>query len=191
MLRHTARIAARILIFFICLGCATPQAQLSAPAPNPEFKKLHVLVGDWTYVGEYKAGPWGPGGQITGECRIRFILHGFVLEGRMTEKNAHGEAHFLEIDVYDTAASEIRFSEYSDADTSYSGIIRVIGQTIVRNGTVTAAEKQFAVKETLILTTDHTSATVKGELSSDKKTWLPYFEAELTNKLTEAGRAVR
>jgi hypothetical protein len=185
MPRHTARIAIRNFVFFLCV-VSISQAQVSAPVPNPELKKLQVLVGDWTYTGEYKSGTWGPGSKFTGEYRIRFILRGFVLEGRIIEKNAHGETRFLEIDVPDPATSEITFSEYSDADTSYSGIVGINGQAIVRNGTVTAKGKQFAVKETVILSADQGSATLDGEILEDTKTWLPYFEAKLTKNRTKA-----
>jgi hypothetical protein len=179
MRKQPAGMAARVFIFFGCLLCAT-QGQLPVPLPNPEFRKLQVLVGQWTYTGEYKTGPWGPGGKITGEYTFRFILNGFVLEARVTERNARGETHFLEIDTYNAAKSSISFTEYSDVDTSYSGVVNISGSTITRNGTVTAAGRQFAVRETLILSGDRTGATVNGELLSEGKMWLPYFQAKLT-----------
>jgi hypothetical protein len=42
-------------------------AQTTVPKPDPELKKLGVIVGHWTYEGEYKAGPLGPGGKAKGE----------------------------------------------------------------------------------------------------------------------------
>jgi hypothetical protein len=41
---------------------ARTSVQAPAPQPDPEVKKLQALVGHWTFKGEYKAGPLGPGG---------------------------------------------------------------------------------------------------------------------------------
>lgn len=46
-----------LVVWFI----AAVQAQAPVPKPGPEIRKLHVLVGHWTYEGEYKPGPLGPG----------------------------------------------------------------------------------------------------------------------------------
>jgi len=47
-----------LLLSLIVICFVTPlRAQTSAPKPDPELKKLHVLVGHWTYEGEYKPGP--------------------------------------------------------------------------------------------------------------------------------------
>lgn len=167
------------MIFLTCLSCSV-QAQTSAPKPDSEFNKLQVLVGHWTFTGEYKSGSWGQGAKITGDYTFHLLLKGFVLEARLTERSTHAATHYLEIDAYDPVKRSITFSEYSDASTSYCGVVNIDGRTIIRNGTVTASGKQFPVKETLLLSADGKSATVKGELSSDGKNWLPYFEAKLT-----------
>ena len=49
---------------------ARTSVQAPAPQPDPEVKKLQVLVGHWTFKGEYKAGPLGPGGKVAGEYKI-------------------------------------------------------------------------------------------------------------------------
>jgi len=86
------RISIGLSLLVVCLVTSV-QAQAPAPQPDPEFKKLQVLVGHWTYDGEYKAGPWGPATKIKGEWAYQFILNGFVLQGHCTEKSAEGETH--------------------------------------------------------------------------------------------------
>ncbi len=52
-------------------------AQTPAPKPDVEVKKLHVLVGHWTWEWEAKPGPLGSGGKATGEYDGQMILGGF------------------------------------------------------------------------------------------------------------------
>ncbi len=91
--------------FVLGLSLATAiLAQTPVPKPDPESKKLATfLSGHWTYEGEYKPGPLGPGGKITGEYTGQTILKGSFFEGRETEKGATGEMHNIEIDAYDPA----------------------------------------------------------------------------------------
>jgi hypothetical protein len=79
--------AFRFVRFLMGLSLATAIfAQAQAPKPDPHLKQLSALAGRWTYEGEYKSGPLGPGGKITGEYTGRTILNGFFYEGRETEK---------------------------------------------------------------------------------------------------------
>lgn len=164
-------------------------AQTSAPKPDPALQKLQVLVGHWTFDGEYKAGSWGPGGKIKGEYTAQFILKGFALEAHTVERAAEmqksaakktAEARFLEIDAYDPATKSITFTVWSDANTTYSGVLTVAGNTISWEGKVAAAGKEYRVKEPLVFSDDRMTATTKAEISTDGKTWQPYFEGKYT-----------
>jgi len=53
-------------LLFLLVFCFATAMQAQAPKPDPEMKKLGVLVGHWTYEGEYKPGPLGPGSKIVG-----------------------------------------------------------------------------------------------------------------------------
>jgi hypothetical protein len=166
-------------LFFLVALCFVPVVHAqSAPEPEPELKKLQVLVGRWTYDGEYKSGFWGPGGKKQGEATYRFILHGFVLEGQETEKSGDGQSHLLEIDAYDVVNRHISSSVYTDDGTTYSAVISLAGNTITWEGTVSFEGKQFRVRAPFVLSSDGTSGTARGELSPDGKTWQTYFEAK-------------
>jgi hypothetical protein len=57
------------------------------PRPGPEHARLGFFVGDWSVQSEIKAGPWGPGGKISGRDRCKwmegrfFVICNTELEG--------------------------------------------------------------------------------------------------------------
>ena len=166
-------------LFPLVALCFVPVVQAqSPPKPDPELKKLEVLVGHWTYDGEYKSGFWGPGGKKQGEATYSFILNDFVLEGQETEKSAEGQSHLLEIDAYDVANRHISSTVYTDDGTTYSAVMILAGNTITWEGTVSFAGQQFRVRAPFVLSGDGRSGTARGELSPDGKTWQTYFEAK-------------
>lgn len=169
------KIAALISVLAVCLMGA---AQSQAPKPDPSLQKLKPLVGHWTYEGEYKPGAWGPGSKIKGEYTARYILQGFAVEARSVEKAADNDVHFFEMDAYDSVSKNITSSVWSDAGTSFTGTISVVGNTITWEGTVVEEEKQYRIKEPIVVSQD--SMSTKGEISTDGKTWAPYFEATYT-----------
>jgi hypothetical protein len=95
-----ARISVLLLLLVFCSATGM-RAQAPAPKPDPALKKLGVLVGHWTYEEEWKAGPLGPGGKMSGVYDAHMILGGFFLEAEQTEKGVMGEIRNLEIDAYD------------------------------------------------------------------------------------------
>ena len=74
-----------IAVLFLSVVCfsAAVRAQAPAPKPDPEVKRMHAWVGHWTFEGEFKPGPLGPGGEFTGEFSCRMILGGFFLQCQM------------------------------------------------------------------------------------------------------------
>jgi hypothetical protein len=173
MKRFVIALSVAALIYPVVASAQTP-----APKPAPELKKLQVLVGHWTYEGEYKAGPLGPGGKITGEYTGQMILGGFFLRGQSTEKGTMGETRFLEIDGYDPVNKNYVSTMYGDDGSTFSGVVTVSGNTLTWAGKFTVAGKQYLFKEPFILAPDLMSATAKGEISVDGRTWTPFFEAQ-------------
>lgn len=174
--------------FFLALACLAVtafsirpvHAQTPAPKPNPEFMKLQVLIGHWTYDGGYKSGPWGPATKIKGEWTYEFLLNGFVLQGHCTEKSAEGEVHYLEIAEFDDIAKRIADSVAGDDGSRYSGHIVFSGKTPIWIETFVIAGKQYQFREPFELSADLASGTAKGEISEDGKTWMPFFEGTFT-----------
>jgi hypothetical protein len=170
-----------ILLFVVVVFFATAtQAQAPAPKPNPELKKLLPLVGHWTYEGEYKPGPLGPGGKITGVYDAHWILGGFFLQAQEAEKGEAGETHNLEIDSYDPVNKTFASDLYQSDGTRFSGTLTIAGNTITWAGKWVIAGKQYLFREPFVLAPDSMSGTTKGEISTDGKTWTPFFEGKFT-----------
>ena len=175
-----------LLLLAICFATAT-QALAQAPKPDPALKKLNVLVGHWTYVEDWKAGPLGPGGRMTGVYDAHMILGGFFLQAEQTEKGAMGEIRSLEIDAYDPVNRNFTSDTFLSDGTKSSFTITVSGNTITWAGTLTFAGKQYQFKEPMVFAPDFMSATAKAEVSVDGKTWTPAWEG----KWTKAKRAAK
>jgi hypothetical protein len=168
--------------FLLGLSLTTAMlAQPPAPKPDPQIKQLSALVGRWTYEGEYKPGPLGPGGKITGEYTGQMILKGFFFEGRETEKGAMGETHNVEIDACDPANKNFISNFYQDDGSRFLGTVTVSGNTITWEGKYFAAGQQIVMRAPLVLAADRTSGKEKVDVSTDGgKTWMPFFEATWT-----------
>jgi hypothetical protein len=169
------RISILLLVIVVCFVTAM-QAQAPAPKPDPEVKKLHVFVGHWTYEGEFKPGPLGPGGSLTGERTCQMILSGFFLQCRWTEKGAMGESRGLGIHGYDPVDKNFPTQTYTDKGSGFSGVLTLTQNTYVFTGKLAVAGKPYQARATIVLAPDLASATQKAEISVDGKTWTPWFE---------------
>jgi hypothetical protein len=155
-------------------------AQTTAPKPDPELKKLSALVGHWTYEGEYKAGPTGPGGNAKGDELIQWINGGFFLQDLEIEKVALGETRFALIYAYDPVSKNIVCSGLGIDGSKVTGIVKVSGNTSTLEGKYLVAGKENFAKITLVVAADLMSIAQKAEISEDGKTWAPFFEGKWT-----------
>lgn len=176
----------RFAVLFLTLAAglisvAQAQTPATAPKPDPELKKLQVLVGAWTYEGEYTPGPWGPGGKITAEYTAAWKLDGFVLEAFSTEKGAKVTTRYLEIDEYNAKDKALNWTMWTSDGTRMSGTITVSGNTLTWEGKFAAGGKDYEMKFPFAVSADRMSATVKGQISADGgKTFAPWFEGKYT-----------
>ena len=173
------RISILLLLLVVCFATAM-QAQAPAPKPAPELKKLSVIVGHWTYEGEYKTGPLGPGGKFTGEYTARMILGGFFLQAGSTESGPAGETRGLDIEAYDPVNKNFVGNWYLSDGSTFSGGLTVSGNTYTWAGKLVTAGKQYQFKGTFVFAPDLASGTYKQELSADGKTWTPFGESRWT-----------
>jgi hypothetical protein len=166
-----------ILLFFLVVCSATAMlAQAPAPKPDPALKKLSVLVGHWTYEGEYVASPLGPAGKVTGERTYQKILGGFYLQGRWAQKGPGGEAQVLEITGYDLVNKNLSSEFYFGDGGRASAVLTISGNAWTWAGKGVIGGKQMSFKETFVLAADLMSMTDKGEISADGTTWAPLLE---------------
>jgi hypothetical protein len=173
------RITILLFLSLFCFATAV-QAQAPAPKPGPEAKKLNVYLGHWTYEGESKPGPLGPGGKSTGETNCQMILGGFFLECRGTEKGPAGETHGLEIMGYDPVNKNFSDEFYADDGSRFSGAATVSGDTWTEAGRFVSGGKEYQARGTSTLAADLMSITSKSEISVDGKTWTAWEENKTT-----------
>jgi hypothetical protein len=166
-----------LLLLLLVIGCASAQAQKAKP--GPELKPLHLITGHWTYTGDYKPTPLGPGGKVTGEGNNQMILGGFFLQSQFKE-NGPMESQGLEIDSYDPVNKNFFGRGYEDDGTTYSGAFSVNGNTWTWEGKLVVAGKQYGFRGTSVFAADSMSFVSKGELSVDGKTWAPWYEQTYT-----------
>ena len=174
-----ARISPLLFLLVVCFSAAV-QAQAPAPKPDPEAKKLRAWVGNWTYEGEYQAGPLGPAGKHTFEMTCQIILGGFFLQCRWTEKGPMGESRGLGIYGYDPANKNYPNHVYMDNGSSLSGAFTLSGNTWAWAAKWPIGAKDYQARGTYTLTADLMSAMDTAEISADGKTWTPLREGKWT-----------
>jgi len=176
-MRRFVTLFSLLLLGSVC--AAQTQTPAPAPKPSPELKKLQVLIGRWTYDGEYKPGPFGPGGKIAGEYTAQWKLNGFVVEATAVEKGATQTTHFLEVDEYKDKA--INWTMWATDGTRMAGTITVNANTVTWEGRFMFNGKEYLMKEAFVLAADNMSGTATGDVSADGgKTWMPWYSGKYT-----------
>ena len=170
-----------LLLMVVIVSVMRAQTPATAPKPDPEIKKLQVLVGHWTYEGEHKPGPLGPGGKVSGEYTGQWRVGGFILEVSVIEKSSVGTTRILEIDEYSPMDKTIHWTNWASNGGRMTGTITITGNTITWEGKFTANGKEYHVRAPYVFSADNTSATGKADISADDgKTWMPWIEATYT-----------
>jgi len=164
-----------VLVFAVSLW-----AQTTAPKPGPEHQKVRMFVGHWTFAGEYKPGPLGPGGKSTGEETVEMVLGGFFVQGHYVEKGASGETRGFETFGYNPATNNYLQSQYIDNGSMGSGAMTVNGNTWDYSGITFFAGKQFKTRYTMTFASDLMSMVMKTELSADGNSWTPFSNFKFT-----------
>jgi len=99
----------------------TAFAQMEAPKPGPEHKKLDVLAGSWTLTGDMKPGPMGPGGKMTEDEKCDWMQGGFFLVCHTDFKSSMGDGTGVSVLGYsadDKAYTYREFNSWGEFDDS-------------------------------------------------------------------------
>jgi Protein of unknown function (DUF1579) len=150
------------------------------PKPGPEHQKLGAFVGNWTFDGEMKPGPMGPGGKMTGSDRIQWMPGNFFVERRFEGKGSMGEMKGVEIMGYDAAKKVYTFHSFDNMGMMGSGTMTVKGDTWTVHGTANMAGKVIHDRCNLAFGAGATTLMIKCEMSTDGKTYTPSFEGKAT-----------
>ena len=170
------------LLFSVLVVCfvAAMQAQAPTPKPDPALQQLRPWVGYWTFECDYKPGPLGPGGKVTGEWASQMILGGFFAQNRWAQKGPAGELRGIDIVGYDPVDKNFTFTGFQSNGTTSSWTFTISGNTVTDAGKFFFNGKQYLGRVTETYTADWASGVWKGEISTDGKTWVPWFEWKMT-----------
>jgi hypothetical protein len=150
------------------------------PKPGPEHQRLSAFVGTWTFEGEMKPGPMGPGGKMTGTDRIQWMPGNFFVERRFEGKGPMGEVKGLEILGYDAGKKVHTYRFFDNMGMTGSGTFTIKGDTWTASGTMDMAGTTFHDRCDLTFGGRGKTLTIACEMSSDGKSWTPAFQGKAT-----------
>src|SRR5262245_60517931 len=153
-MRHLYTVVCLVVLLSSAVLCA--QIPAPPPKPGPEHQKLQMFVGNWTWDGEVKAGPMGPGGKITGTDRWE-SLGGFFVLRNVQGKGPAGEFKGVAVLGYDSAKKTYVVYGFVSDGASATGTATVNGNTWTINETGTAAGKPMQERCTLAFAAGNTS----------------------------------
>jgi hypothetical protein len=173
------RLAIVVAVVSMCARVGVAQKQ-EMPNPGPEHQRLGAFVGNWTFEGEMKPGPMGPGGKMTGTDRIDWTPGNFFVQRSFQGKSPMGEMQGIEILAYDAARKVYTFNSFDSLGMMASGTMTVKGTTWTATGTSTLGATTMRDRCTLEFDAGGSTLTIKCEMSIDGKTWFPTFEGRAT-----------
>jgi hypothetical protein len=92
---------------------AVAMAQMAAPKPGPELRKLDVFVGTWTLDGNMKASSMGPAGTMTENEKCEWMEGGFYLVCHSDFKSSMGNGVSLSVMGYSAEDKFYTYREFS------------------------------------------------------------------------------
>jgi hypothetical protein len=173
------RSVAVVTLVSVCAGVVAAQNP-APPKPGPEHQRLGAFVGSWTFEGEVKPGPMGPGGKMTGTDRIDWTPGNFFLQRSFQGKSPMGEIQGIEILGYDAAKKAYTFNSFDSMGMMGSGTLTVKGNTWTATGTSTIGSTTMRDRCTLEFGAGGSTLAIKCETSTDGKAWVPTFEGKAT-----------
>ena len=172
----------RLLIVTISVALCTAVMTLAQapPKPGPEHQRLAAFIGNWTFAGEMKPGPMGPGGKMSGTDRVSWLPGGFFVERRFAYKSPVGEMGGMEILGYDGAKKTYTYNFFDNMGTMGAGTMTLAGSTFTATGTASSSGMVMHERCALTFGAGNATLNVKCETSMDGKTFAPFIEGTST-----------
>jgi uncharacterized protein DUF1579 len=174
------RFAIAAAMFSMSVGILLAQQKPELPKPGLEHQRLADFVGNWTFEGEMKPGPMGPGGKMTGSDRIQWLPGNFFVERRFEGKGPMGVMNGLEILGYDSAKKTYTTNFFDSMGAMGSGTMTVSGDTWTFTGTGSMGAMTMHDRCNLTFGAGASTLMIKCEMSADGKSWAPSFEGKAT-----------
>ncbi len=165
----------------IILVGALPALSQQPPNPAPELQKLNRWVGKWSYEGEIKPGPMGPGGEFTSKDTCEWFEGGFAIVCRSEAHGPTGPSKGMGILSYDPGEKLYTYYGVESMAPPGGGKGNVEGDTWTYHGEA-KMEGQTMKFRYIIIVTSPTSHDVKAEYSVDGGPWNTMMEGKGTKE---------
>jgi hypothetical protein len=176
MMKRFAIAAAAVWLSTVTLPAQAPEI----PKPGPEHQKLAPFVGNWTFEGEMKPGPMGPGGKVTGTDQINWVPGNFFIQRLFTFKLPVGTIQGLEIIGYDAGKKQYTFNSFDSMGGTGTGTVNPSGSTWSAAGTMRMGPQTMHERCKLAFGAGDTTLAISCEMSMDGKKWAPSMEGKAT-----------
>jgi hypothetical protein len=156
-------------------------AQMEAPKPAPELKKLDVFAGSWTLDGNMKPGAMGPGGSMTENEKCEWMEGGFYLVCHSDYKSSMGNGVGLSVMGYSTDDKAYTYREFN----SFGEFDDSRGTLNADTWTWTSDEKMGGMTmkgKFTIKMTSASSYTFTFDMSEDGTKWNTVMDGKATKK---------
>jgi len=173
------KLVTMILAWFVFAASAL--AQMEAPKPTPEHKKLDVFAGSWTLEGDMKPGPMGSGGTMTESEKCEWMEGNFFLVCHSDFKSSMGNGSGIAVMGYspdDKAYTYREFNSWGEATDSRGSLNgdtwswvsdeKMGGQTV---------KGRFTMK-----IISPTSYSFTFEMSQDGSKWTTFMDGKATKQ---------
>ncbi len=176
---------ATVVVGLLLVMAISVSAQMAAPTPAPELKKLDYFSGSWNTETMIGQGPWGSGGKFTATGTYEWQQGSFFLTGHDTftlpaELGGNGSGtSVLGYDADKKVYTEDRFDSHGQ-HTKSSGTLD--GDTWTWTSEHNYGGMTIQGKLTLKMVSP-TSYTTKYEVSADGgASWMPFWDGKATKK---------
>ena len=156
-------------------------AQMDAPKPGPEQKKLDLFVGSWALDGDLQATAMGPGGKISEDEKCEWMDGNFFLICHADFKSAMGNVSGVAVMGYSSDDKAYTYREFNSMGEFMESKGSVDGDTWVwagddkMNGTV--MKGKFTMKFS-----SPSSYNFTYEMSQDGTKWINVINGKATKK---------
>lgn len=172
-----------LTVLFVSAAAAWAQ-EPQMPAPGPEHKAISAFAGKWSFEGQAKDGPMGPGGPVTFTETCEMFDGGFALVCRSEGKNTMGPSKSLSIMSYDTEKKAYTYYAVESGMPPFTATGKSDGKTWNWTTESKMGDQTILTAVTVTLTSP-TSQTFEMKMSTDGgKSWVPAMSGKSTKSST-------
>lgn len=170
-----------LLCAAILMLASLAHAQMQAPQPGPELKKLDSFIGSWKMEGEMKPGPMGPGGKFTGSTKYEWMPGGFFVEAHEAFNTPMGDGTALSFLGYDTNDKVYTYHSFASTGEAESATGTLDGDTWNWSSTEKMGGQEIKTRYTMKILSP-TAYQFQYEVSPDGANWSTVMEGKATKQ---------